>query len=166
MQACCVKVDWLRLDSVASAKAEQRISKGDKRNYVIVYIGFLCRLDGAFGLGFGLPGGAVAPCLQDRLGDGGNDALHLANRVHGNLLENAPIALLLLVLAEANGMAGVWLHLLGTIWLVARLLHAIGLTQGKGGYHPGRFLGTLFTWISILVLALFNLWQYVGRLLL
>ena len=31
------------------------------------------------------------------LGDGGNDALHLANRVHGNLLENAPIALLLLV---------------------------------------------------------------------
>ncbi|WP_028780976.1 MAPEG family protein [Shewanella sp. 38A_GOM-205m] len=128
--------------------------------------GFYAALTGLLVLALAYRVARLRRAYKIGLGDGGNDALHLANRVHGNLLENAPIALLLLVLAEANGMVGVWLHLLGTIWLVARLLHAIGLTQGKGGYHPGRFLGTLFTWISILVLALFNLWQYVGRLLL
>lgn len=75
------------------------------------------------------------------LGDGGNNALALANRVHANLIENAPIVLILMLVAEAGGLAHFYLHCFGTVWIVARLLHAIGLTQGKGGYHLGRFWG-------------------------
>ncbi|QSX37019.1 MAPEG family protein [Shewanella sedimentimangrovi] len=95
------------------------------------------------------------------VGSGGNRQLQLAMRAHGNLMENAPLTMLMLVVAESNGMAPAWLHLLGSVWLAARLLHAIGLTQGGGGYHFGRFNGTLFTWLVLLTLALFNLWAFI-----
>ncbi|ABZ78567.1 conserved hypothetical protein [Shewanella halifaxensis HAW-EB4] len=80
------------------------------------------------------------------IGSAGNESLELAQRVHANLLENAPIALLLFVTAEMNGAKAELLYLFGTVWIVARLLHAIGLTQGQGGYHFGRFWGVLLTW--------------------
>ncbi|MCH1931419.1 MAPEG family protein [Shewanella sp. A25] len=98
------------------------------------------------------------------IGDGGNKALALAGRVHANLIENAPIVLILLALAEANGLAPLYLHCLGTLWIVARLLHAIGLTKGRGGYHFGRFFGVLFTWLVSLILALINLGYFVSSL--
>lgn len=98
------------------------------------------------------------------LGDGGNPALVLAGRVHANLIENAPIALILMLLAETGGLAAFYLHCLGTVWVVARLLHAIGLTQGKGGYHFGRFWGVLLTWGVIIALALVNLVHFAQRL--
>ncbi|MCI2963755.1 MULTISPECIES: MAPEG family protein [Shewanella] len=98
------------------------------------------------------------------LGDGGNNALALANRVHVNLIENAPIVLILMLVAEASGLPVFYLHCFGTVWIVARLLHAIGLTQGQGGYHFGRFWGVLLTWIVIISLALVNLLHFVQGL--
>ncbi|QYJ78608.1 MAPEG family protein [Shewanella acanthi] len=98
------------------------------------------------------------------IGDGGNKELVLAGRVHANLIENAPIVLILLALAEANGLAPLYLHCLGTLWIVARLLHAIGLTLGRGGYHFGRFFGVLFSWLVSLILALINLGHFVSGL--
>ncbi|MCL1039424.1 MAPEG family protein [Shewanella corallii] len=92
------------------------------------------------------------------LGDGGNESLQLANRVHGNLLENAPIVLILMLLAELGGLSSLLLNLAGGTWLFARLLHAVGLTQGRGGIHPGRFWGVLLTWGVILFLAGANLY--------
>jgi uncharacterized membrane protein YecN with MAPEG domain len=96
------------------------------------------------------------------IGDGGNKDLSLAMRVHGNLLENAPLVLILLGVAEANGMPVYLLHCFGTAWIVARLLHAIGLTQGKGGYHFGRFWGVLTTWIVTLGLVIANIGFFIG----
>ncbi|WP_300480458.1 MAPEG family protein [Shewanella sp.] len=98
------------------------------------------------------------------LGDGGNNALALANRVHVNLIENAPIVLILMLVAEASGLPVFYLHCFGTVWIVARLLHAIGLTQGQGGYHFGRFWGVLLTWIVIISLALVNLLHFAQGL--
>src|SRR5690606_7913874 len=98
------------------------------------------------------------------LGDGGNNTLVLAGRVHVNLIENAPIALILMILAEMGGLAPFSLHCFGTEWIVARLLQAIGLTQGKGGYHFGRFWGVLLTWIVIIALALVNLVHFAKTL--
>ncbi|MBW3527164.1 MAPEG family protein [Shewanella sp. NKUCC05_KAH] len=98
------------------------------------------------------------------LGDGGNSALALANRVHVNLIENAPIVLILMLVAEAGGLSAFYLHCFGTVWIVARLLHAIGLTQGQGGYHFGRFWGVLLTWLVIISLALVNLLHFAQGL--
>ncbi|MBP6520936.1 MAG: MAPEG family protein [Shewanella sp.] len=98
------------------------------------------------------------------LGDGGNSTLALANRVHVNLIENAPIVLILMLVAEAGGLPAFYLHCFGTVWIVARLLHAIGLTQGQGGYHFGRFWGVLLTWLVIISLALVNLLHFAQGL--
>ncbi|MCG9740132.1 MAPEG family protein [Shewanella insulae] len=99
--------------------------------------------------------------LKIGLGSGGSEDLRLANRVHANLIENAPIALLLLLVTELNGLAPVYLHAAGTLWLVARILHAIGLTQGRGGYHFGRFWGVLLSWLVILALSVVNLFYFI-----
>ncbi|MBB1440255.1 MAPEG family protein [Shewanella sp. SG41-4] len=96
------------------------------------------------------------------IGDGGHQGLSIAIRAHGNLMENAPIALILLALAELNGMPVYLIHSLGTAWIVARLLHAIGLNQGQGGHHFGRFWSVLTTWIVLLVLAVANIGFFLG----
>ena len=100
----------------------------------------------------------VRRATKTGLGDGGHRSLQLADRVHGNLLENAPIVLILMLLAELGGLSSLLLNLAGGTWLFARLLHAVGLTQGQGGYHPGRFWGVLLTWAVILFLAGANIY--------
>ena len=87
------------------------------------------------------------------LGDGGNQQLARAIRAHGNLVEYAPLALILMVLCELNGAPAVFLHALGVTLLVGRLLHAQGLLS-SGGVSVGRTCGTTLTWIALLAGAL------------
>lgn len=98
------------------------------------------------------------------LGDSGNSALSLACRVHANLMENAPIVLILMLVAESAGLPVFYLHCFGTVWIVARLLHAIGLTHGQGGYHFGRFWGVLLTWLVVISLALVDMLYFIQGL--
>lgn len=99
------------------------------------------------------------------IGSSDNKELRIASRVHANLIENAPIAMILLLVAELNGLAPTTLHLLGTVWVVGRILHAVGLTKGNGGYHLGRFWGGLVSWLMILILAGINLGYFIASLL-
>lgn len=94
------------------------------------------------------------------LGSADNKELQLATRVHANLIENAPIAMALLLVAELNGLSSIYLHLLGMVWIIGRILHAVGLTRGRGGYHLGRFWGGLLTWLVMLILAIANITQF------
>ena len=57
------------------------------------------------------------------LGDGGDDELRNRIRAHGNFTENVPIALLLLLLNELNGLSSTIMMTLGVVFLVSRLLH-------------------------------------------
>ncbi|TCP62378.1 hypothetical protein EV663_102225 [Rhodovulum bhavnagarense] len=82
------------------------------------------------------------------IGDGGDVELSRRIRVHANLNEYAPLALVLLLLAELQG-APVWaLHLLGAMLLLGRLGHAWGMSRtpqspiGRGG-------GTALSWAMI-----------------
>ena len=84
------------------------------------------------------------------LGDGGNPDLVQAVRVHGNFVEYTPFALLILVALEIMGGWSVALNLLGAALTLARLAHAWGLSRSTEA-TPGRFLGTLVTWLVILV---------------
>jgi uncharacterized protein len=64
------------------------------------------------------------------LGDGG-DAVMLARvRAQGNFAEYAPFGVLLMLIAEAQGTAPVWLHLCGGVLLTGRLLHGINFSFG------------------------------------
>jgi uncharacterized membrane protein YecN with MAPEG domain len=90
------------------------------------------------------------------LGTGDNRELEQAVRSHGNFAEYVPFALLLLALYEIGGAPGWAVHLAGAALLIARVLHAVGLTQSSGR-TTGRFTGILATWLVILGLALANL---------
>jgi uncharacterized protein len=93
-------------------------------------------------------------------GDGGNVALLQRMRVHGNFIENVPMALLLMLVLELNGTAPLLLNALGGSLLVARVLHAIGLSSTTGR-SVGRFIGTVATWLVLTAgsfLALYSYW--------
>ena len=93
-------------------------------------------------------------------GDGGNEVLQRHIRVHANFIEYVPLGLVLLLVLELNGAAPRLLNLLGASLLVARLLHAFGLSRSTGT-SVGRFVGTVATWLVLTVesgLALYTYW--------
>ena len=91
------------------------------------------------------------------LGDGGDVVLNRKIRVHGNFIEHAPIALLLLGLLELCGLPAAWLWTFGGALLLGRTMHAIGLSS-SGGYSVGRFWGTALTWLVLLAMAIAGVW--------
>jgi uncharacterized membrane protein YecN with MAPEG domain len=97
------------------------------------------------------------------LGDGGDPALLRRIRVHANFVEYVPFALLLLALLEVTGLDRVWIATLGGVLLVARVLHAIGLSR-SAGVSFGRFWGTLLTWCMILASSLIAIVRALGAL--
>jgi uncharacterized membrane protein YecN with MAPEG domain len=83
-------------------------------------------------------------------GDGSSVVMQQRIRVHANFVEYVPLALLLLLVLELNGMwSAAVLHTLGGSLVFARLLHAFGLSTSTGT-TPGRFVGTVLTWLVIL----------------
>lgn len=91
------------------------------------------------------------------LGDSGQKDFEVAIRAHANLVEYAPIALILMAIGELNGVYVLYVYGVGMLFIIGRLLHAWGFIRSRGGYHPGRLVGTVFTWLSILVMALLML---------
>jgi len=65
------------------------------------------------------------------LGDGDNPWLHRAIRAHANATETLPIALLLLAALEFMAVGGVYLHILGCMLVLGRLLHAYQISFQK-----------------------------------
>lgn len=87
------------------------------------------------------------------LGTGTDPRMERAVRVHANFIEYVPLALLLLLVAELNGLPAAALHAAGVVLLVSRALHAWGLSRHSARSF-GRYWGTLGTWLTLLALAL------------
>ncbi len=100
---------------------------------------------------------------QVGIGDGGDAGLARAIRAHANLVENLPLALVMLLLLELGGLAPLWLHLLGGGFLASRLLHAWGLSR-RSGVSFGRFWGMVGTWTAMLSMAVLLLWMALRQL--
>lgn len=96
----------------------------------------------------------VARRRSAKIGIGVRDDRELERRVraHGNASEYVPLALVLLLVAELSGLGSVWLHVAGIALVGSRVAHAFGLTR-SAGTSPGRFVGTLGTWLVILALS-------------
>jgi uncharacterized membrane protein YecN with MAPEG domain len=97
------------------------------------------------------------------INDGGNPTLAAAMRRQANFIENVPLALILLALVEANGLGVGWLHALGTVLVVSRLVHPFGI-HPQVMQKPARLLGALGTAIVILVAAVVALSQGISAL--
>ena len=88
-------------------------------------------------------------------GDGGHAVLAQAIRAHSNFAEHAPLAVLLLALAEASGAVRWAIIALGAVLVVARLASAWGLNHTLGPSQPrqaGAGLTLLVTVVASLLL--------------
>lgn len=89
-------------------------------------------------------------------GDGGHSDLGQAIRAHANLVEQAPLAIVVLALAESAGAARTPVLVLGAALVVARLASAWGLSRSLGlsaGRQAGAGLTLLVTVLTSLLLA-------------
>jgi uncharacterized membrane protein YecN with MAPEG domain len=92
-------------------------------------------------------------------GDGGHAPLAQAIRAHANLVEHAPLALIVLAFAEASVPAWRWLIMvLGVVLLIARLASAWGLSHSLGG-STGRQAGAGLTQLVTVVASLLVLYR-------
>jgi len=83
-------------------------------------------------------------------GDGGHVDLGRAIRAHGNLTENAPLALLLMAVLEINGLPAWQLHLLGAGFTLARFAHVYGILTAT---LTPRSMGALATAIVLMSMS-------------
>ena len=88
----------------------------------------------------------------------GDTNLMVADRRHMNFVESVPFAVLLIALVEANGGPKGWVHALGAILLVARLIHPFGLDAQRMN-TPARGVGAGGTFLVMLGAAVTLLWQ-------
>ncbi|HEY4370535.1 MAG TPA: MAPEG family protein [Burkholderiales bacterium] len=91
-------------------------------------------------------------------GDGGQAPLRRAIRAHGNFIEHAPLAMLLIVLAEGLAALPLVIHVLGVLLLIGRLASAWQLSRSLG---PGALRGvgaaaTLIVTIAAAVVVLYR----------
>lgn len=84
------------------------------------------------------------------VGDGGNELVTRRMRAHSNFVENTAFVLILLALVELGLGSSMGLWGVGALYLVGRILHAIGMD----GMMWGRMVGTIITMLTQLGLAL------------
>jgi len=84
---------------------------------------------------------------------GEDSPLYRAQRAHALNTEYAPIALIGLVGIYLLSGSIYVLHVVGILLIVGRIAHSYGLSVSSGT-SAGRAVGTLLTWLSILVSGL------------
>lgn len=94
------------------------------------------------------------------LGDGGSEALLRKIRGHGNFAEYVPLILVMMGMLEVGGLDPLLLHVIGITLVLARVLHGVALSFTQQ-WMPGRFYGTLLTFIVLLAVSGLCIWQGV-----
>ncbi|TNE95006.1 MAG: hypothetical protein EP326_15960 [Deltaproteobacteria bacterium] len=98
--------------------------------------------------------------LRVGIGSGGKEELKRAIRVHANFSEFVPLVLILMAFAELKGISANWLHTIGSVMIVSRLLHALGLGN-HAGTSPGRFSGAALTYLVMIGLSLYLMIKFL-----
>ena len=85
------------------------------------------------------------------LGDGENEDLLKAIRIHANFTETVPYILILMILLEMMNYNLLMIHALGSLLILSRMLHFIGISKSSG-VSTQRFLAGIIT-NSLLVIG-------------
>ena len=89
------------------------------------------------------------------IGDGGDSTLARAIRAHANFSEYAPFAIASYILLALAGAGASFIHGLGGAFLIARVIHAAGLSRDEGP-SLGRVLGMILS-LAVLIVAAISL---------
>ena len=96
--------------------------------------------------------------LRVPLGDGGNAEMRRMIRLHGNAAEYIPLAIALMLIYELNGGAHLGLHIIGVALIAGRVIQTWGM-WATDMTNIGRQIGQSLTWLSVVALAVLNLWK-------
>lgn len=97
------------------------------------------------------------------LGDGGYPEIKTAGRMHGNFIENTPIALIIILLFETVCIPPLWMvHALCSMLLVTRASHALAIAIKPNGTSFLRVFGMIGTFIAMLIPAATIILHYFG----
>ena len=92
--------------------------------------------------------------IETKTALGGDDSVLLKrSRAFGNLIEHAPLMIILLMLMEYRG-SEFFVHIFGIGFVLSRIAHAYGIIaeEGLGPDNLPRMVGALGSW-SIMILA-------------
>ena len=95
------------------------------------------------------------------LGDGGDAGMLRLMRGHANFAEYTPMILVLLGIAELQGLSVALVHLIGGSLLLGRLLHGYAFSF-TDNFPFGRLVGTVLTFTSLIVASVALLWLSLG----
>ena len=95
--------------------------------------------------------GSLRHKLKVLHGDGGHPLLMQRMRAQLNFVENAPFVLLLIGLIEMTGKGGTWLAVVGSVFMLARVLHVFGMDRASA--NPLRAVGVAVTLLTLLGLS-------------
>lgn len=95
------------------------------------------------------------------LGEGDSSELLQSIRSHGNLMESAPITLILLLMLEMQSVADWKLHLIGSSFFLFRILHAYGISISRES-TPYRVVGALGSWVLMLGMSIYGVYIYLS----
>jgi len=95
------------------------------------------------------------------IGNGNDEELARAARVHANFAEYVPLTLLLFYFLESRTGTGIGLHILGCALIVGRLVHAYGVSQPAENVRF-RVAGMVITLGTIISAAARLLASYAG----
>ncbi len=96
------------------------------------------------------------------IGTGGSDLMERRMRAQLNFVENTPWVLALIAAIELAGKGGVWLPIVGAVYMLGRIAHGLGMDGTSFGV--GRSIGTVTTMLSQLGLALVAVLVATGRM--
>ncbi|EQB13899.1 MAG: GST-like protein [Novosphingobium lindaniclasticum] len=94
-------------------------------------------------------------------GDGGYDPLARRMRAQLNFVESTPFVLILTAAIEMTGTGGTWLAVVGALFMLGRVSHALGMDIDKP--NPLRMLGVLVTVLTLIGLSAIAILIAVGR---
>jgi hypothetical protein len=85
-------------------------------------------------------------------------------RAHGNFIEYTPLFLVLLFMAEYQGLSACWVHAFGSIFVIGRLVHVYGILVGEPKYksYLSRQISMPITFASLILLAGVLITQFIG----
>ncbi|GAA0310178.1 hypothetical protein GCM10009087_20320 [Sphingomonas oligophenolica] len=95
--------------------------------------------------------GNVRRAAKVSIGDGGDSALICRMRAQANFVEYAPFVVILIALIEFSSGTSIWLWVASVAFLVARILHPLGMD----GMRYGRTIGTAVTFLLLVGLGLY-----------
>ena len=94
---------------------------------------------------------------DDRVVD--EETLRRAVRGHGNLIEYAPLFLILMLVMEIKGLDSTYLHISGVVFTVGRLMHGIVFSFMK----PNLLLrvgGMILTFMGFIILIILSIYSF------